>query len=624
MTDTTQVRFDQLNLLAPVLQAINEMGYITPTPIQSQAIPSLLAGKDVLGEAQTGTGKTAAFGLPLLSRLDADLKQPQMLVVCPTRELAIQVAEALTDFAKHIRGLFVATVYGGQSYTPQLRDLARGPQIVVGTPGRMMDHIKKGRLKLDNLKACVLDEADEMLNMGFLEDIEWILNQIPDQTQMAFFSATMPAPIKKITNQFLTDPIHVKIAVQKSDKPKITQKSWTVGRIGKTVGLERIAEVVDYDAMIVFVRTRNDTLVLAEHLVSKGFKASALNGDMQQQDRERIVEQLKNGRINILIATDVVARGLDVPRITHVINYDLPHDSESYVHRIGRTGRAGREGEAILFASHREVRSLSRLERITEGKIEVFDMPTAEQLGQARIERTQAALVKAMEVNDLANFQAIVSQMAEQSNTTPLELAAALLFDRQIALPFHPKADPVEREFAARSDRGGRDRNDRFDRNDRSERAPRERSERPRRDNGEFDTYRFNVGRTHGVRPGDIVGAVANEIKIDSNDIGQIRLFDGFTHVDLPKNMPKPAFEKLQQVLIRKHKISPSLVTAEQAAAADSQREERAPRSDRNDRAPREFQPRRRNERNNDRGDKKPVRSFKASGEGRSRPSFEG
>ncbi|MBE0366218.1 ATP-dependent RNA helicase DeaD [Pseudoalteromonas ulvae UL12] len=612
MTDTTQVRFDQLNLLSPVLQAITDMGYTSPTPIQAKAIPSLLAGKDVLGEAQTGTGKTAAFGLPLLSRLDADLKQPQMLVVCPTRELAIQVAEALTDFSKHIRGLFVATVYGGQSYTPQLRDLARGPQIVVGTPGRMMDHIKKGRLKLDNLKACVLDEADEMLNMGFLEDIEWILKQIPEQTQMAFFSATMPAPIKKITNQFLTDPVHVKIEIVKSDKPKITQKSWLVSRIGKTTGLERIAEVVDYDAMIVFVRTRNDTLVLAEHLVSKGFKASALNGDMQQQDRERIVDQLKTGRINILIATDVVARGLDVPRITHVINYDLPHDSESYVHRIGRTGRAGREGEAILFASHREVRSLHRLERITDGKIETFNMPTAEELGQSRIERTQAALTKSVAENDLEKFQAIVSKMAEESSLTPLELASALLFESQIALPFHPKADPAEREFN-RNDRS-RDRDNRGERGERRERAP-----RPRRDNADFDTYRFDVGRTHGVRPGDIVGAVANEIKIDSNDIGQIRLFDGHTHVDLPKNMPKPAFDKLQQVLIRKRKISPSLVTAEQAAAADAEFRQRAPRQDRSDRPRRDSQPRRRN----DRGDKKPVRSFKAGAEQRSRPSFE-
>ncbi len=580
MTESTTACFKELNLLPPVLQSITDMGYENPTPIQLKAIPALLSGQDVLGEAQTGTGKTAAFGLPLLSHIEPNVRAPQMLVVCPTRELAIQVSEALADFAKNIKGLFVATVYGGQSYTPQLRDLKRGPQIVVGTPGRMMDHIEKGRLKMDSLKACVLDEADEMLNMGFLDDIEWILKHVPDNTQMAFFSATMPNQIRKITQQFLNDPVHIKIPVVEADKPKITQKSWRVTRIGKTTGLERIAEAVDYDAMIVFVRTRNDTLVLAEHLVSKGFKAAALNGDMQQQDRERIVDQLKSGRISILIATDVVARGLDVPRISHVINYDLPHDAESYVHRIGRTGRAGREGEAILFATGREIRSLHRLERATSGKIETFEMPSSEQLGQSRIERTQEELKTLVGDKDLSQFQTVIENIAEGTELTPLQIATALLFERQKALPLFPKADPAEREgrgerndrnsrdrkdFGSREGRG-RDRNDRG--GDRAERGGDRGERRPRRDNSEFDTYRFDVGRDHGVRPGDIVGAVANEIEIDSCHIGQIRLFDGHAHVDLPKGMPKPAFDKLQQVFIRKRKISPSIVSAEQAQAA--------------------------------------------------------
>ncbi|PAJ76321.1 ATP-dependent RNA helicase [Pseudoalteromonas sp. NBT06-2] len=584
MTDSTNITFESLNLNSAVLQSITEMGYTTPTPIQKQSIPILLEGGDVLGEAQTGTGKTAAFGLPIISRLDANLRAPQMLVVCPTRELAIQVAEALTDFCKHMRGMFVTTVYGGQSYTPQLRDLKRGPQIVVGTPGRMMDHIKKGRLNLDNLKACVLDEADEMLNMGFLEDIEWILEHVPSETQMAFFSATMPAPIKKITRQFLTDPTHIKIESIKENKAKITQKAWRVGRIGKNTGLERIAEIVDYDAMIVFVRTRNDTIVLAEHLNSKGFSASALNGDLQQQDRERIVDQLKTGKIDILIATDVVARGLDVPRISHVINYDLPHDPESYVHRIGRTGRAGREGEAILFATGREMRSLHRLERVTDGQIGSFDMPTSEQLGEKRVAKTQEKLQKIIEDNDLAQFTEILENVAEKTQLSPLELASALLFERQINMPFFPKSDPVERAFD-KNERGSRnDKNSRNDRNGRVDRGER----RPRRDNGEFNTYRFNVGRSQGVRPGDIVGAVANEISISASDIGQIRLYGDFTHVDLPKNMDKQAFDRLKNVQIRRQDISPSLASAEQiqeAKSADQNSQERRgnDRGNRND-----------------------------------------
>ncbi|AWB66862.1 ATP-dependent RNA helicase [Saccharobesus litoralis] len=577
MTDTTtSVRFDELGLADEILAAITEMGYVEPTPIQAKSIPALLEGHDVLGEAQTGTGKTAAFGLPLLSRIDASVREPQMLVVCPTRELAIQVAEAITDFAKKIKGLFVATVYGGQSYTPQLKDLKRGPQIVVGTPGRMMDHIAKGRLKMDSLRACVLDEADEMLNMGFLEDIEWILEKLPEDTQMAFFSATMPAPIRKITKQFLKDPVHVKIPVVKAAKPNITQKAWRVSRIGKTTGLERIAETVDYDAMIVFVRTRNDTIVLAEHLVSKGFPAAALNGDMQQQDRERIVDQLKNGRISILIATDVVARGLDVPRISHVINYDLPHDSESYVHRIGRTGRAGREGEAILFATGREMRSLFRLERATEGKIEQFNMPSAEELGASRIQRTQEQLQAVVEGKELEKFQEVVAKMAEETGLSVEELATAMLFERQFKLPLFPKADPVERE---RNDRGGRDGRDgrrEFggrERDGRREGRGRgrdgERGNRQRRDNADFDTYRFEVGRDHGVRPGDIVGAVANEINLDSSNIGQINLYGNHAHVDLPKGMPSAQFDKLQTVFIRKRKISPQLVKGNKGGSDD-------------------------------------------------------
>lgn len=544
-----KILFEELDLPTPILSAITELGFVEPTPIQQQSIPALLEGKDVLGEAQTGTGKTAAFGLPLLAGIDASLNATQMLVVCPTRELAIQVAKAITDFAKNIRGLNVATVYGGQSYTIQNRDLKRGPQIVVGTPGRMMDHIEKGRLNLDNLKACVLDEADEMLNMGFLDDIEWILDHVPENTQMAFFSATMPAPIKKITSQFLTNPVHVKIAVEKQAKANITQRAWRVGAIGKTAGLERIAEVVDYDAMIVFVRTRNDTLTLSEHLVNKGFKAAPLNGDMQQQDRERIVDQLKSGRIHILIATDVVARGLDVPRISHVINYDLPFDSESYVHRIGRTGRAGREGEAILFASGREMRLLNRLERATEGQITPFEMPDADQLSKHRIEKTKEKLIKVAASPNLEKYTEVLAKYTEETEITTEQLAAAMLYQLQQKLPLFPQADPVDKRGNRRDRDGGRDRNDRGDRRGRERRNP-----------GDFATYKFAVGRAQGVKPSDIVGAIANEVRINSREIGNIKLFDNHCHVELPKALPSQGFEKLQNVTIRRHKINPSLV----------------------------------------------------------------
>ncbi|MEC8325861.1 MAG: DEAD/DEAH box helicase [Pseudoalteromonas spongiae] len=565
-----KILFEELNLPTPILSAITELGFVEPTPIQQQSIPALLAGKDVLGEAQTGTGKTAAFGLPLLARLDANLNAPQMLVVCPTRELAIQVAEAITDFAKNIRGLNIATVYGGQSYTIQNRDLKRGPQIVVGTPGRMMDHIEKGRLNLDNLKACVLDEADEMLNMGFLDDIEWILDHVPEDTQMAFFSATMPAPIKKITSQFLTDPVHVKIAVEKQAKANITQRAWRVGAIGKTAGLERIAEVVDYDAMIVFVRTRNDTLTLAEHLVNKGFKAAALNGDMQQQDRERIVDQLKNGRIHILIATDVVARGLDVPRISHVINYDLPFDSESYVHRIGRTGRAGREGEAILFASHREMRLLNRLERATEGQITPFEMPDASQLSKHRIEKTKEKLLSVAASPNLEKYTEVLAKFTEESEITTEQLAAAMLYQLQQKLPLFPQADPVDKRGARDGRReGGRERGGRDGRRE---------GGRERRNPGDFATYKFAVGRAQGVKPSDIVGAIANEVRINSREIGNIKLFDNHCHVELPKTLPSQGFEKLKNVTIRRHKINPSIVEGATGQYDSENRGKRPPR----------------------------------------------
>ncbi|WP_051202137.1 DEAD/DEAH box helicase [Ferrimonas senticii] len=542
--------FSSLGLPEALLNAVSSMGFTQPTPIQAQSIPYMLDGSDILGEAQTGTGKTAAFGLPALAGIDPRQRASQMLVLAPTRELAIQVSTELEKFAVNMKGLRVTTLYGGQPYGPQLRDLERGSQVIVATPGRLMDHIRRGSLQLDSIQCCVLDEADEMLNMGFLEDIEWILEHLPEQTQMALFSATMPTQIRRIAERFLKDPKHVKIQADKAQKANITQKAWKVSGLNKLTALERLSETLDYDAMIVFVRTRNDTMELANHLNNLGFKAAALNGDMSQQQREHTVAQLHKGKIDILIATDVVARGLDVPRISHVLNYDLPMDSESYVHRIGRTGRAGRSGTAILFARPRELRQLRFYERQTAGTIEMMELPTAEELGQHRIAKLSVELAECIASTELAEMQALIAKMAEENELTIDQLAAALLFQRQRTKPLNPQPDPKPRFERERGERG-----DRFERGDRPERG--ERRERgPRRANVDFDTFRLEVGREHGTQVKDIVGAIANELQLDSGLIGQIRLHDEHTLVQLPKDMAGETLAKLKQVNVRSRALN--------------------------------------------------------------------
>ncbi|BDY03525.1 DEAD/DEAH box helicase [Ferrimonas sp. YFM] len=562
MSDTT-IDFAGLNLPAPLLAAVTDLGFTAPTPIQAQAIPYMIEGNDILGEAQTGTGKTAAFGLPGLARIDPSQRHIQMLVLAPTRELAIQVAKSLEEFAVNLRGLRVTTLYGGQPYGPQLRDLERGCQVVVATPGRLMDHIRRGSIDLEKVSCCVLDEADEMLNMGFLEDIEWILEHLDSETQMALFSATMPQQIRRIAQRFLKDPKHVKIAADVNAKANITQKAWKVTGVSKQTALERLAETLPYDAMIVFVRTRGDTVDLAAHLNGLGFKAAALNGDMSQQQREHTVAQLHKGRISILIATDVVARGLDVPRITHVVNYDLPMDSESYVHRIGRTGRAGREGEAILFARPREMRLLRTYERQTKGTIIPMDLPTAEELGRHRVGRLQEELTTCIDERDLEELKGMLTEMAEKTEKDILSLAAALLFERQRKKPLKPKPDPEPR----------------FERRERSERRDRDGDDRrPRRENINFDTYRLAVGREHGAQVKDIVGALANELQLESRLIGQIRLFDAHTLVQLPQNMPPYVQNDMRKIRIRNRQID-GQITSEQIPPRDRD-DNRRPRRD--------------------------------------------
>jgi len=412
MSDTNSVdtTFRDLNLPAPLLATLDEVGYETPTPIQAQAIPHLLEGLDLLGHAPTGTGKTAAFALPLLARLNFQQHKVQVMVLTPTRELAIQVAEAFQRYASGIKGFHVLPIYGGQDYSGQIRQLKRGVHVVVGTPGRVMDHMRKGTLKLDYLQALVLDEADEMLRMGFIDDVEWVLEQIPKERQMALFSATMPREIQRIARRHLRDPQEISIKTKTATAATIRQRYWPVDRMHKLDALTRILEVEPFDALLMFVRTKTATTMLAERLEARGYSAAALNGDMAQKDRERTVERLKKGAVDIVVATDVAARGLDVDRISHVVNYDIPSDTEAYIHRIGRTGRAGRKGEAILFVAPRERRMLSVIENATRQKIEPLKLPSTEMVNNKRIANFKQSITDTLAAGDLMFMQGLLEQ----------------------------------------------------------------------------------------------------------------------------------------------------------------------------------------------------------------------
>ena len=542
-----ETTFADLGLKAPILEALNDLGYEKPSPIQAECIPHLLGGRDVLGMAQTGSGKTAAFSLPLLNNLDPELKAPQILVLAPTRELAVQVAEAMTDFSKHMRGVNVVALYGGQRYDVQLRALRQGPQIVVGTPGRLLDHLKRGTLDLSKLSGLVLDEADEMLRMGFIEDVETIMAQIPEGHQTALFSATMPEAIRRITRRFMKDPQEVRIQSSVTTRPDISQSYWTVHGMRKNEALVRFLESEDFDAAIIFVRTKNATLEVAEALERSGYNSAALNGDMNQALREQTLERLKDGRLDILIATDVAARGLDVERISLVVNYDIPMDSESYVHRIGRTGRAGRAGRALLFVENRERRLLRNIERTMKLTIPEVELPNAELLGKRRLEKFAAKVQQQLESSDLDQYRALLAKIQPTAEGEELDLetlAAALLKmaqgERPLILPPDAPMRP-RREFRERDERFERraDRNDRGPRSDRPQReGGEERPRRERRDVGDMELYRIEVGRDDGVEVRHIVGAIANEGDISSRYIGNIKLFASHSTIELPKGMP--------------------------------------------------------------------------------------
>ena len=554
MSDTPN--FDALNLIEPVLEAVREQGYETPSAIQAESIPPILAGKDILGQAQTGTGKTAAFALPLLSRIDVNQHLPQVLVLAPTRELAIQVAEAFQTYAKHLRGVHVLPIYGGQSYDIQLRKLKRGVQIVVGTPGRVMDHIRRKTLKLEQLKALVLDEADEMLRMGFIDDVEWVLEHTPENHQTALFSATMPREIQKVSNKYLNNPVHIKITGKTTTAKTIRQRYIQVNGYHKLDALTRILEMETFDAMLVFVRTKNNTVELAEKLSQRGYAAEALNGDIPQNQRERIVDRLKKGHLDILIATDVVARGLDVQRISHVMNYDVPHDTESYVHRIGRTGRAGREGDAILFLTPRERYMLRSIERATNQQIHRIELPSVDDINAQRIERFKQKITATLANPELEFYQKLINDYQSETDFEVSNIAAALALMTQGKEPFllkeiqRPKREKRDNnQRGANREQSGR-RNERHSGRGGDKKLIME--AQPLKDHPSIDMvrYRLDVGRKDKVKPGNIVGAIANEAGLESKYIGSIEIYDGFSTIDLPDGMPPEVFKSLENTRI--------------------------------------------------------------------------
>jgi len=563
------IPFEDLALSQPVLDALKKVGYESPSPIQAAAIPHLLEGKDLVGQAQTGTGKTAAFALPILTGIDLSKRLPQALVLAPTRELAIQVAEAFQTYASKLKGFHVLPIYGGQSYETQLRQLRRGVHVVVGTPGRVMDHMRKGTLKLDGLETLVLDEADEMLRMGFIDDVEWVLEKTPDTRQVVLFSATMPSAIRRIARNHLSNPEEVTIKLKTATAATIRQRFWMVSGVHKLDALTRILEAETFDGMLVFVRTKNETLLLAEKLEARGYSAAALNGDIPQNQRERTVDRLKAGKLDILVATDVAARGLDVDRISHVVNYDVPYDTEAYVHRIGRTGRAGRKGEAILFVAPREKRMLYAIEKATRQKIEPMTLPSAADINVHRIGKFKQRITDVLENEDVSQFSELLDEYRKDKDVPPLKIAAAMAYLAQGDQPLllNEKPDPEPREhrrdrnrdgFESRDGRRDRNRNRDRDRDssDSRERRPRSRQVQAKSAEDGMERFRIAVGHTHGVKPGNIVGAIANEVGLDRKQIGQIEIYDDFSTVDLPERMPKELFRALKKVWVCQQQLN--------------------------------------------------------------------
>ena len=588
--------FSDFALPATLLRAVQAVGYEIPTPIQSNTIPPLLEGHDVLGHAPTGTGKTAAFALPLLARLDIKSNVVQTIVLTPTRELAIQVAEAFTRYATHIPELRILPIYGGQEYGGQVRQLKRGVQVVVGTPGRVMDHMRRGTLKLDKLSALVLDEADEMLRMGFIDDVEWILEQAPDTRQMALFSATMPKQIKRIASRHLNNPIEISVEGPKKSASTIRQRFWMVSGLHKLDALTRILEVERFDAILVFVRTRTATVELAERLSARGFSTAAMNGDMAQSQREQMVDKLKSGKLDILVATDVVARGLDVDRISHVVNYDIPYDTEAYIHRIGRTGRAGRSGEAILFVTPREQRLLHSIEKATRQKIDKLELPTVEMVNNRRIADFKQGISDTLAKGQLSFLQQLINEYVNEHDVPAERVAAALaelcLRGQSLQLKEDKHAGksaknkqkkdkgPRKRVNTAMEQRvtdavlsGAADRPPKHEKTN-SRSAERQRTSPTKQHSNavQMEAFRVEVGANHNVKPSNLVGAIANEAGLDSEFIGHIRINEDHSIVELPEGMPKFLLKDLKRVWVCNQRLDISRVAdGAQPSGSDAQ-----------------------------------------------------
>ncbi len=558
----SSLTFQSMELLPEIKKSLNEVGYEQPTPIQAQCIPHLLEGKDIIGMAQTGTGKTAAFALPLLSLIDVSRQTPQLIVLTPTRELAIQVSEALQKYAKHMKGFHVLPIYGGQSYDIQLKQLKRGAHVVVGTPGRVMDHIKRKTLQLSDITQFVLDEADEMLRMGFIEDIEWIMSHIPTERQTALFSATMPKEIRKVAKNYMNSPVEINIASKTATADTINQRYWLTNQSNKLEVLTRLLEFEQTDGVIIFVRTKTATVELAEKLEARGHASEALNGDIPQKMRERVIERLKKGQLDIVIATDVAARGLDVERISHVINYDIPYDTESYIHRIGRTGRAGKSGEAILFVTPREQRILRQIERATKKPIQKLEMPSIEDINLQRVARFKDAMASHIRLDESDPYRKVILDFSNETGLDTIDIAAAL------ARLIHKTDDLFLADTPIKSVKPKKEKQKKNSKKtkDRSEKEPKgkKRSAKsymdeadpgqpiPLKDFPEIEMQRFvlEVGYRDKAKPGNIVGAIANEAEIESCYIGHIEIYEDFTTVDLPAGMPKETFQILKKARV--------------------------------------------------------------------------
>ena len=575
--------FSEFELKPALQKSLDEVGYETPTPIQEQTIPLMLEKKDVLGQAQTGTGKTAAFALPLLSNLNLRQKDPQVLVLAPTRELAIQVAEAFKKYASHMKSFHVLPIYGGQEYSGQIRGLKRGSHVVVGTPGRVMDHMRRGTLKLDKLSTLVLDEADEMLRMGFIDDVEWILEQTPKERQIALFSATMPHQIRRIATRYLKDPVQIIIKDKTTTAPTIRQRFWPVSGMHKLDALTRILEAELFEAMLIFVRTKTATVELSAKLEARGYASTPLNGDIKQNQRERSIESLKSGKLDILVATDVAARGLDVERITHVINYDIPHDTEGYVHRIGRTGRAGRQGDAILFVAPREKSMLHAIERATNQKIEIMELPSTELINDQRMAKFKQRITDTLASEELGLFYQMIEQYQQEHNVPVLEIAAALglLLQGETPLMLQAKSHHFKEdkswqndETKTRKGRGGDRGKERGRMRDKVRGKDQDRTSKKELPLEEgMERFRIEVGHNHDVKPNNIVGAIANEAGLDSQHIGRINIYDDFSVIDLPEGMPKDVFSDLKKVWVAGKQLHISLLKKERKSRGSSPRD---------------------------------------------------